>query len=257
MDHPIAWAVADIPRAVIGGIDAPTPPRHFDPARLRDVAALNDYVRETGTEPVSVHAPFGGFLDLSDPDPHHRFAALGAIVTAASALLALGGTIVVVHPSDVPRDHENVSRRLDDCISALQILDRLLDAMGLHLAIESPLPHLVGGDAGEFRYIIDRVGKAGVCLDTSHVTLGHQWDRFLDVAGARLIHLHANDHRGERDDHLAPGDGIIDWGRIGADLTRLGYRGWLMLELDCSCGPSADRFSRARDQLLARLGAGG
>lgn len=253
MEHPISEAVTEIQRAGITGIEVATPPRHFDPARIREVASLDAQLRAHGTEPVSVHAPFGGLLDLSDFNPHHRHAAIGAIVTASSALLALGGRIVVVHPTDVKRDGENVGERLANCVGSLQILSRSLGAMGLVLAVESPLPHLVGGDVGEFRHIMEQVDGAGICLDTSHATLGRQWNRFVEAAGARLIHVHANDHKGQYDDHLAPGDGIIDWAEIGSDLKRLNYRGWLMLELNCIWGPSGDYFSRARNQLLERL----
>ena len=129
--------------------------------------------------------------------------------------------------------------------------------MGLILAVESPLPHLIGGEAGEFRNLLERVPTARVCLDTSHTTLGHQWERFVDVAGPRLIHVHANDHRGQYDDHLPPGDGIIDWQVIGNSLQKLDFTGWLMLELNSSGGASADSLGRARDQLRSVLeGAG-
>ncbi|HEX7877923.1 MAG TPA: TIM barrel protein, partial [Candidatus Eisenbacteria bacterium] len=163
IDRPIAAAVAEIQRAGIQGIEVATPPRHFDPARNLEVAALDSQLRAAGTLPVSVHAPFGGMLDLSDPNPHHRHAAIGAIVTSASALLALGGRIVVVHPTDTERNGQDVGARLDHCIESLSILARALDAMGLLLAVESPLPHLIGGDAGEFRHLLERVPTAGVC----------------------------------------------------------------------------------------------
>lgn len=219
---------------------------------------LQSQLRTDGIEAVSIHAPFGGLLDLSDPNPHHRYAAIGAISTAASALRSLDGRIVVVHPSDTPREGQDVGRRLHDCATSLTTLSRLLGQMSLTLALESPLPHLVGGHVDEFRYLLEHApGDMGVCLDTSHTTLGHQWHQFVDLAGPRLVHVHANDHHGSWDDHLVPGDGTIDWKEIRADLDRVDYRGWVMLEVHLAGGPSAEMFARGRDRLSAWLGSTG
>ena len=73
---------------------------------------------------------------------------------------------------------------------------------------------------------LNLMSMIGVCLDTGHTTLGRHWRRFLTVAASRLTHVHANDHRGQSDDHLPPGDGRIDCQAGNADP-------------DCSCGPES------------------
>ena len=72
--------------ARISGVEVGTPPGHFDPWRQAEVHALRERLRLHEMCPVSIHAPFGGLLDLSDPNRHHRHAAIGAILTAAAAL---------------------------------------------------------------------------------------------------------------------------------------------------------------------------
>jgi sugar phosphate isomerase/epimerase len=43
--------------------------------------------------------------------------------------------------------------------------------------------------------------------------------------------VQASDNRGTTDDHLPPGEGIIDWERVRSALQRAGYRGVFMLEV--------------------------
>jgi sugar phosphate isomerase/epimerase len=255
----ITRPIADVLDAMAGGpirsVEISTPPRHFDPWSGAGIAAVRAHLGRLGIEAVSIHAPFGGDLELSDPTPHRRHAAIGAALTAAAALRDLGGSVVVVHVSDVTRDSRDVQERLRHSADALDVLARACDHMQMVLAVESPLPHLVGGHPDEFEWIMKRLNPSvRVCLDTGHTTLGHHWNRFLEIAGPRLVHVHANDHRGHHDDHLAPGDGVIDWRQIREGLAGLSYDGWIMLELSCPSGPLAPYFSRALEQLERLLG---
>jgi sugar phosphate isomerase/epimerase len=251
----VSAALDAIQAAGFHGIEVGTPPGHFDPWNLDQVRALAGRLRETGVAPVSIHAPFGGLLDLSDPNPQHRHAAVGGILAAASALRELGGRIVVVHTTDVPREGQDVAARLSDCASALAVLVRSCTHMGMTVAVENALPHLIGGHPDEFATVLARIGEdARVCIDTSHATLAPGWERWFDVAGPRIVHVHANDHHGDWDSHLAPGDGIVPWGAIACRLRQARFGGWLVLELNRDLTTSPEALSRARERLLALLG---
>jgi sugar phosphate isomerase/epimerase len=227
-------------------VELGTPPKHFDPWQRRQVDEVREFLNGARITPISMHAPFGGLLDLAELNPRHRHAAIGGILQAVSVLRELGGALVVVHPSDIPRSPEDSGKRLDASATALATLAESCGRMNVRLAIESPLPHLVGGNPEEFRWILQRVdGSAGVCLDTSHTSLGGHWSEFLKVAGSRLIHVHACDNRGQHDDHLAPGEGVIDWSAIVESLRGAGYDGWIVLEL--ACPEMGDRLARIRE----------
>jgi len=252
-DRPIAEALDAIHEARISGVELGTPPRHFDPWQRAQVTGLAERLRRHGTAAISIHAPFGGLLELSDPNPHHRHAAVGGILTAASALAEVGGSIVVVHTTDVPRAGQNVGERLERCATSLIALNCAIQRLGLRLAVETPLPHLIGGEPDEFAWIMSRV-EAGVCIDTGHAALGRHWRRFIDSVGGRVIHVHASDNHGQFDDHLPPGDGALDWSEIAADLRALDCNGWIMLELKCPDGSLSAYFARANVRAHAALG---
>jgi sugar phosphate isomerase/epimerase len=232
-----------------------TPPRHFDPLQEPQIVALGHSLREAGLAAVSIHAPFGGLLDLAEPNPHHRLAAIGAILTAASAIKRLGGDLVVVHPSDLVRHGHDVHARLRDCADSLRILGENCREAKVTLVVESPLPHLIGGHPDEFGWLLTQLDDATkVCLDTGHTALGRHWHRFLEVSGSRLIHVHATDNHGHRDDHLPPGDGTIDWAEIARSLRAADFSGWIMLELRCPTGDPVGYFRRAFEQATRLLG---
>jgi sugar phosphate isomerase/epimerase len=230
----------------VSGVEVSTPPRHFDPLHDDQVTALARGLEACALQAVAIHAPFGGLLDLADPNPHHRHAAIGAILTAAAAIKRLGGRLVIVHPSDLERHGRDVDARLRDSARSLAVLAENCRQADVTLAIESPLPHLIGGRPDEFAWLLDQVGdSARVCLDTGHTALGGHWRRFVEIAGPRLAHVHAHDNHGHRDDHLPPGDGVIDWAEIARTLVEAGFDGWLMLELACPSGDRAAYFERA------------
>jgi sugar phosphate isomerase/epimerase len=246
VNTPVLNTLEGFHEADVRVVELGTPPRHFDPWRHEQVVELGRRLKDLAIEPLSIHAPFGGLLDFSDPNPHHRNAAIGATLAAASALRELGGSRVVVHVTDVPRNHQNVDERLAHCAGSLRVLAQACRHMNVTLLVETPLPHLIGGHPDEFASVVSPLDRSvGVCFDTSHATLGHHWDRFIAVAGDRLVHVHANDHRGHFDDHLPPGEGIIDWPHIRNTLVQVGFDGWIVLELSCPTGPLRDYMGNA------------
>jgi sugar phosphate isomerase/epimerase len=254
---PIATVLDAVGESGFRLIEIGTPPQHFDPRNETQVRTVKERLRHLGIEPVSIHAPFGGLLDLSGPDSNHRRQAIESVLACGATLSLLGGSLVVVHPSDTPRHGEDVERRLEACAGALAEISEGLDRLGARLALETPLPHLIGGDPAEFQWLLSRLDpRAGVCLDTGHATLGGFWHRFLSLAGSRLVHVHADDHRGSFDDHLPPGDGILDWREIAGSLRAAGYAGDIVLELSCPATPLVDQFRRARAQAETLLGIG-
>ena len=234
LERPILDVLPAIRQAGAIGVEIGTPPKHFNPCDDSETEGLARGLLLHGLEAISIHTPFGGRLDLADPNPLHRHAAIGAVLTSATALERLGGRLVIVHPSDLPRHEHDAPARLTDAIESLARLWADCTRAGLTLVVESPLPHLIGGSPDEFASILRNLpDSVGVCLDTGHTHLGGHWQEFVEVAGAQLMHVHASDNRGSRDDHLPPGEGHIDWAAIARSLAGAGFTGWIMLELSC------------------------
>ena len=72
------------------------------------------------------------------------------------------------------------------------------------------------------------------CYDTGHESVLCLLDiEFMPLFGKRLAALHIHDNRcmHDSDDHMIPGDGLIDFERKAAQIAASGFTGTVMLEL--------------------------
>lgn len=259
VDLPVAAMLEHLAAADVHGVELGTAPGHFATANPEQVRAVKDGLASQHMRAISMHAPFGNALDLAHGDPQRRRAGIAASGGAAASLHDLGGRVLVVHPSDLPRDGADIEARLTDAVASLTQVHAACLHLDLVLAVETPLPHLIGGHPDEFAWLLQRLpATVGVCLDTGHIALGRSWRRFVDVAGHAVVHVHAHDNRGHADDHLPPGDGTIDWREVHDSLAALNTTaGWIMLELACPAVPMAPYVQRAIAQARRRLPVGG
>jgi sugar phosphate isomerase/epimerase len=77
----------------------------------------------------------------------------------------------------------------------------------------------------------------GICVDTGHANMHRDMYHepavaFLEEFASSIFQFHVSDNHGEKDDHIVPGTGNVDWEAVLAALARTGYRGPVVLELN-------------------------
>lgn len=232
--HPIEQVLPLVQRHGFRAIEISTAPAHLDIGDLARLHALRRQIDDLGLRVHSLHAPFGHDIDLTSSDEGQRRNARYRLTLAADALRLLGGQLYVIHPGGEDQrwvwDRE---RRLALSVEELNLVWRTCQERGLTLVVETPLPHLLGGQPADFSWILERVPRegTGVCVDTSHCTLAGGLLDAIAAAGPRLVHVQASDNRGHTDDHLIPGSGIIGWAAVDHALATVGYKGVFMLEV--------------------------
>ncbi|HET7293433.1 MAG TPA: sugar phosphate isomerase/epimerase family protein [Vicinamibacteria bacterium] len=232
--HPIGDVLRPIAESGVRLIEISTAPNHLDLHHLDRLPEVRRQVAELGLQVHSLHAPFGHDVNITSPDPAVRRRSFERLGRAADALELLGGGLYVIHPGG--EDQRWVWDRDARLALSVEGLTRVWDACrtrGLMLVVETPLPHLLGGQPADFDWILERLPAegTGVCVDTSHTSLGGFLLERLERLGPRLVHIQASDNRGVTDDHLPPGEGGIDWSVVLSTLQRVGYRGVFMLEV--------------------------
>jgi sugar phosphate isomerase/epimerase len=120
--------------------------------------------------------------------------------------------------------------------NAVEVLNRAYSRcreLGISLVLENMLPHLFTGRVRDLLWILGAVDttRAGVCLDTGHAYLGRELDGIIEKLAGHLWMVHASDNRGHYDDHLPPGDGLIDWTNVLYQLDRQHFEGTFILEI--------------------------
>jgi sugar phosphate isomerase/epimerase len=115
--------------------------------------------------------------------------------------------------------------------------------------LENMLPHLLFGHINDMMYLLGsiRTCDVGACLDTGHAFLARELATVIHKLSGHLHMVHVNDNRGDRDDHLPPGEGHIDWSWVLQELRRHQFEGTLILELSSRPNEEVpDMLGRAR-----------
>jgi sugar phosphate isomerase/epimerase len=233
--RPILEVLEPIRHAGFRAIEICTAPRHLDLGSPAATAALARAVTDLGLVVQTLHAPFGEGIDITSADGPTRERSFDRLTRAADALALFGGPgLYVIHPgSENERWAWDRERHLERSVVGLARMWEVCRARGLKLVVETPLPHLLGGQLDDLEWILARIpGEGtGVCIDTSHCSLGGFLGEAVRRFASRLVHIQASDNRGTSDDHLPPGEGLIDWDAWWSALEQANYTGVFMLEV--------------------------
>jgi sugar phosphate isomerase/epimerase len=238
-------------------------PEHLDYHDKEEVGRAAARLEELAMEPYSFHAPFAPDLDITSMVASDRNRALEEIRQAARAAATLGVKYFVLHPgpetSEIPS-----SERLERMHNAVHVLNRVVETcreLGVRLVLENMLPHLFSGPVRDLLWLLGALdtSEVGICLDTGHAKLAGDLATVVHKLSGHLWTLHASDTHGRHDDHLPPGEGVVDWERLLRQLNGVGYRGAIILEIAGSPDPhavmrAAQRGRRHIRRVARRLG---
>jgi sugar phosphate isomerase/epimerase len=227
----------DIRDSGFGRIEICSSPAHLDYHDVERVKRASSAIHDLGLESYSFHAPFTDpRIDITSPDPHARTFAVNELLKAADAAAILKVRYFVVHPgpenATLP-EHERFWR-LENAVGALNQAYCHCKRLGIGLVLENMLPHLFAGRTRDLLWILGALNtcEVGICLDTGHARLAENLRTVVHKLSGHLWMMHANDNRGQHDDHLPPGDGTIHWAALLAHLYDLRFNGTLILEIN-------------------------
>ncbi len=230
-------------------------PPHFpyrDPAAADRVAAV---LSRRGVRAASLHAPLypdvrtyrrDRWYSLSTDDEEHRLESVAATAAAGRWLARNGGGTLVLHTSFSASDW--YPRRWGAFLSSMnELLGQVPE--NTRLAVENT--PLSSGRTDVILDIVDRYprDRVGVCLDLGHAHIQEDALSAIRASSGRLIHVHASDNRGDRDDHLVPGRGSIPWDGVFAALRESGFGGLFTVELRDSVAGDAPLYRSFEDLL--------
>ena len=206
-------------------------------------AAVADLQRELGFA-CTVHLPFH-WLDLSSANEAIRQASMACLRRALELTRPVHVLTYVAHLWGSTTTQ--IISQLEDPMERQAILGAILMQAGRSLAELCELIQPIGDLCVEnleepsfdlFLSLVERYG-ASICLDVGHLA----WQEttaleFLGRHGDRIreLHLHDTMHRSNGDlvqirDHLALGQGELDFHAIIAELEAIGFQGAVILEV--------------------------
>jgi sugar phosphate isomerase/epimerase len=250
--RPILSVLDEIRASGFDSIEICSFPAHLDYHNRNDVARAGEKIHALGMRPVSFHAPFADRIDITALDPTQRETAVAELLIACEAAAAMGCENLVLHPgperSGRPPEEEFLAR-MRNAAESLNIVANRCYQLGVHLLLENMLPHLLFGHVNDMLYLLGSIRhcEVGTCLDTGHAYLSRELGMVANKLSGHLHLIHVNDNRGDRDEHLPPGEGHIDWPWFVGELRRWNFEGTLILELSSRENePVSDMLARAR-----------
>ncbi len=211
-----------------------------------DYARAAEAYRRTGLK-SSICAVMGAKRDPSHPDAAVQKGAIAYMKHCIDAAVKMGAsTIAGPLYAAVGRTWQSTpAQRVRDlvrCAKNLKVVARYAEDKGILLALE-PLNRFETSFVNLTEQAIqlaDMVGSPNVKLmmDTFHANIEEKsLGAALELAGKRLIHVHANEN-----DRGTPGTGHVAWGEVAAALKKVNYDGPLVIE---SFSTSVKEIARA------------
>jgi sugar phosphate isomerase/epimerase len=206
-------------RAGAQGVELFAARQHFDYTSRSDIRDLAEWFRSNPVEPFSMHAPLfsdqemgrGGApaVNVIHPEKARRIDAMDEIKRALEAAEQIPLRFVILHLGE--RDDTWGLRALEHSITAIEHLRAFAAPLGVRLLVEN-----LEGEVATPAHLIEILNSGhftdvGVCLDVGHAHLGDGVPAALEILRDRLRSSHLHDNHGDKDAHLWPGDGTIDW----------------------------------------------
>jgi sugar phosphate isomerase/epimerase len=252
--------LAEVAAHGFGAVEIIATRSHLD---YHDAAALDEaagWLTQEGLRLHSLHAPvmerFDGRwinpLSIASPDDEARATAVRETGAALELARRVPVSVLVVHPGlqdslltpTVRNSREAMLRSVEEIVA-------LASPLGVRVALEVIPNALATAEALAATLEELDIPELGVCLDFGHAHLQGGVVDAIEILSGALAATHVHDNGGDRDAHLAPFDGTIDWAGALTALQKVGYDGTLILEL-ASADPSAPALERAR-RAAARL----
>jgi sugar phosphate isomerase/epimerase len=231
-----AALVGEVARADVSAIELFCSRGHFDYRSADDARELASWLAGNSLTLHSIHSPTtrdihstresGAPLSISDPERVRRQEAVDEIRRALDLVEHVPFRYCIQHvarPRDIPDD-----RRWDAAFSSLEHLSLFARQRGVTLALENT-PGEMATPANLKNFLEQtRLTNVKLCFDTGHAHIEGGVVAGLEAIRDLVVTTHVHDNHGERDEHLLPYEGTIDW---NAALAALPSEAPFVLEL--------------------------
>ena len=251
--------LADLSRAGITQVEVFCAQPHFAYADSKAIRDLADGLNEYRLTLHSLHAPTqrdlapgreSGFpISISDPERVRRLDAVDEVKRAIEVAERIPFKYLVQHIGH-SRQPAN-ARNIDAAFNSLEHLVVFAKHRGVTIALENT-PGELGAPAALQQFIQEtHLNDLRFCFDSGHANIEPGINAALESMQGRIVTTHLHDNHGEKDEHLLPGAGTVDWGTVLETLARGAAPIPLVLELkEITAGtPSLEEAQTAFAQL--------
>ena len=217
---------------------------HFDFHNRSLLRSIGRWFMENELPPPSLHLPFienvgpleKVWISVVEPERRYREAAIDQMKRALELVDQVPLAYTVLHLGNPKQEFTPVA--FDYAYAAIA---QIRAFAGVDVVVEN-IPNELSTieRIREFKKVAG-LEDIGICYDTGH---GHLQKLTEGFEEARTTHVH--DNNGEKDEHLWPFEGTLDWPRLIEKLVLAKYEGPFIFE--CR-GEELNKGSEAKDRL--------
>jgi len=225
---------------------------YHDRNHIRDVAEWFD---DHGVKLFSLHGPLfadfdwgrsGGLaISVAHVQKRLRIDSMEEIKRAIELAERLPFRYLILHLG-LP-DEEYDLRKFDAALTSIEHLKIYAKERGAQVLLENT-PNELSTPERLLEFIqYTRFDDVKICFDTGHAHMTGGVQPAFQTLRDRIVSTHVHDNRREKDDHLLPYDGEIDWEQTIRDFRTVSGQLPFIFELGRHHGPEATSFARLRE----------
>jgi sugar phosphate isomerase/epimerase len=215
---------------------------HFNYHEKEHVRELGNWFKSEKVEFHSIHSPLylsndfrsgGQALNLVDMEKRNRIEAMDEIKRAIEVAEYAPFRFLIQHigRSD-EADNPGDPRKFESALSAIEHLRAFARPLGVSLLLEN-IPNDLSTPEKLMELIrLLRYEDVGICFDTGHAHLMSSVHQAFSVFQGRIRSTHVHDNKHDRDSHLWPGEGTIDWEQTMKAMRSAANTPALLLEIE-------------------------
>ena len=251
--------LAEVAQAAVPGIEIFCATGHFDYGSPQAVRELGMALEERGLRLESLHSPTernmaagresGVPSEISDPERIRRVDAVDEVKRAIEVAERIPFRYLVQHMGHGRQAAD--PRKLDAAFNSLELLVVFAKQRGVTIALENT-PGELGAPATLAQFIRDtHLRELRLCFDIGHAHIEAGVEPSFEIMRERVATTHLHDNHGEKDEHLLPYEGTIDWDAALRAFSAAPQALPLVLELkeQAAGGPAPAEIRAAFDRL--------
>ncbi len=223
---------------------------YHDANHVRDVA---QWFQDRGVDLHSLHAPLyndfdwgrsGGLaISVAYLEKRLRIDSMDEIKRAIEVAERLPFRYLVLHLG-LPGEEYDM-RKFDAAFTSIEHLKIFAKGRGAQILLEN-IPNQLTTPERLLDFInYTRLEDLKICFDTGHAHMTSGVQRAFEMLKGLIASTHVHDNRGEKDDHLFPFDGEIDWEQTMRDFRGVDGQFPILFELR-HYGPEVSNLGRLR-----------
>jgi sugar phosphate isomerase/epimerase len=192
---------------------------HFDYSSRQHVREIANWFKQSGMLFNSIHSPMYSDeewgrtgtppVNIAQRDKRHRVESMDEIKRALEVAEQAPFRFLIQHVGTPGEEFDD--NKFENTLSSLEHLHAFAKPLGVRILLEN-IPNELATPERIVQYIQAlHLEDLGACLDFGHAHISKGVEHAFEIMKDHIRSTHIHDNNGDRDAHLWPGEGTIDW----------------------------------------------